>query len=1310
MTNLNIALSTMLQNQLLGQPGVWFDVVGFDNNGLLFAPTPIVSNGVVNASGLLNISIPTANSGKVYLIEWSGPSTSTDPIAAFLANGNGGYDQSKINVASAQTNNFRYDSVELTLSGPGAAAANDVANLTSVTGFGFPMQLSDANGSRGYNISGSTVFADIQAIKPSSTSLVFDFNGTGPLTGDRYGVSPASASQVANPPFSPADWTSYIASLTTTTLKVAGFYNGSPDANGIWHNQGFFNYHLTSDGTNFWLSPQDNSQIKGHIKFTAEQLANSIYATNANVEVYTNKTDATPYTIFNPNPSTVIYDGTTATAKMNTGANNQWGNVIKQLVSGLDAGYWGGTGKSPNPYVTTAVNLNNNWNFDPSYAFGQGGNSQPSFDPYAAIFFKNSNSYGSGYSDQLMALYKSGGPLLSLSNSAGNDDVASLNLTVYADGDTPQGYTQPNIYNYIAPPVTAGYAAPAGSPGLNLTLNFNAPAGTAGQTTWTLDQTKAQVTVNVLTGFTSGAPTWTPITLAATKDTASSLWWNWQVTASGTGGYTATPLSGSQQPEGAMVLTGLPFNTALGNGISWYQIGVSSLDGSSSKTFNLYTTTQADPNSVPNPTLATSTGSSISGTSLTIGTTLSGAFAPGMFITGAGIPAGTMITAPASGGIYPLNQTATVSGVAINGVAPGPVSTSTGSTISNGVLTVAGTVTGNYFDVGVAIQGANIPAGTIITALGTGTGGAGTYTINNTGLSITTAQPITAASTVSYVTASGYGFVPTLAGQQIDGGALVTAAPPPAPYVTDAAISIAFQNGSFTTIDPSLMKMGLSNVEQGIYPMQGTPFSPIAGTVDGTGKFTMFPTPPSQFSPTNMVESASTASVAFGWVGLAPIAVTPPQVPNVPTTPPGQQPGPITGAPVNPNYQNGVLQNTGWDSGYTNKISGLGYAVVIVERGGAAVTGAVAQADIDGQWQTPNITLAPGTYSVTMQEFPEKHGGFRNYGPVGIESSPLTLTVTAPSQAIAAAGVQGDAIGFGPNISAGNAGSWIRLDPLDPASHLAAGATLLLYGTDAAGLLVSRADGHAGADVTLQQAALARIGSAQGDSGVSLMKSGQSVYLPANAELHFAVVGNDGTIDLSPDVSTATNADGSVVVTVDGWALAASSNLTSPDAANLASSQRSSDLPIVFLAQGATVDVHVAGASGNVNTLGFVQVDVDAKGAISVGGVAYGATDAFYSAVQSNLDAGFSLAAGGGTFDQTRSWTVDGASGFYAPVMRSQNGETFVLGSANADGREHIRILGENVFGIEDLTADRGSDFDYNDMIVGISIASDFMG
>lgn len=590
--NLNIKFSeTLLKHdtatgKIIGGfaiPGIWVSIVYFETSSPTFVDQ--VKDGVASQTST-TLDISNYNAGKVYIIVLSGAAGQTsNPIKKAVT------EQSDISIQKAQHHGYRFDSIELTVTG----SINDVANLTSVVGFGLPMKLSNRNGSVGYKVSGTDIFSYIQYIHEKSKSLVFDF-AEGPLEGfKRYAVAPASAMQLLSPPFptgtvppfAPSDWRDYVAQFQSTSgpkLELGGFFNGAPDANGVWHNQGFYNYEMSYDGTNFWLSPKTNSQIKGHIKISPEQICNSIYATDANVEIYTSKTDKLPYAIFNPSGS--------PSSEMNVGANNQWGDVLKELFTGFTAGFWGGTGTPLNSYVTEDVELNQNWNWDPTWAFNSNGNPQTQFDKYSQVFFDSSNSYGSGYSDNLMALYQTGGPLLSLAGENGGN-VADLDLMVYADSDTPEGYTTPNIDNYIAPP-KAGYSAPpAGSGGaINMTLNFCSAAAVAGATTWVLDDSDASITLEVLTGYTKvgkvETPNWTPIKI--TSDIAgasSSLWWDWTVQYdAGNQTYSAAPAPSSQQSSGSMVLTGVP---VLSEGVNWYRLTVA--NATVSKTFNLYLTT-----------------------------------------------------------------------------------------------------------------------------------------------------------------------------------------------------------------------------------------------------------------------------------------------------------------------------------------------------------------------------------------------------------------------------------------------------------------------------------------------------------------------------------------------------------------------------------------------------------------------------------------------------------------------------------------------------------------------------------------------
>jgi hypothetical protein len=118
---------------------------------------------------------------------------------------------------------------------------------------------------------------------------------------------------------------------------------------------------------------------------------------------------------------------------------------------------------------------------------------------------------------------------------------------------------------------------------------------------------------------------------------------------------------------------------------------------------------------------ATSVTASIADNVMTVTAVGSGALKVGGQLSGTGVATGTQIVAQLTG---TAGSTGTYQ-VSI----PEQTVTSTTVTQTYGLLTVGGTVAGTYA-VGDLLTGAS--AGTYITALGTGTGGAGTYIVNNT--------------------------------------------------------------------------------------------------------------------------------------------------------------------------------------------------------------------------------------------------------------------------------------------------------------------------------------------------------------------------------------------------------------------------------------------------------------------------------------------------------------------------------------------------------------------------------------------------
>ena len=160
-------------------------------------------------------------------------------------------------------------------------------------------------------------------------------------------------------------------------------------------------------------------------------------------------------------------------------------------------------------------------------------------------------------------------------------------------------------------------------------------------------------------------------------------------------------------------------NTSTGRvGITDNGINVYIVDGS-----NRYTWFISSPSS------AVFTGS-ISGTTLTVTAITNGTIAAGQSLFGVGVTAETVITALGSGsggvGTYTINLSQTVTSRQMNSTA---VAAKVTGSITATTLTVTAVTSGTLY-VGQTIQGTGVTALTIITALGTGSGGAGTYTVS----------------------------------------------------------------------------------------------------------------------------------------------------------------------------------------------------------------------------------------------------------------------------------------------------------------------------------------------------------------------------------------------------------------------------------------------------------------------------------------------------------------------------------------------------------------------------------------------------
>ena len=223
-------------------------------------------------------------------------------------------------------------------------------------------------------------------------------------------------------------------------------------------------------------------------------------------------------------------------------------------------------------------------------------------DPYAYQIFLASNSYGSNYSDNLLSAYdaEGGGPLISVSEPDGGN-VGSIDMTLFGDSDTPSGYIDPVLYNYIDPGADGFDAVPAAASsthGANVVLSLS-------NATTAFDQANATLTIEIKTG--SGDSDFQSVTL--TPDSGSDIWQNWSISSDG-GSFTAT--GSGDQPDGS-VLINLP--TDVGS-THWYKITFATSTGGevgtasaiTSKTFNFYAKTGSNGQFL-NPTASGQEGS-----------------------------------------------------------------------------------------------------------------------------------------------------------------------------------------------------------------------------------------------------------------------------------------------------------------------------------------------------------------------------------------------------------------------------------------------------------------------------------------------------------------------------------------------------------------------------------------------------------------------------------------------------------------------------------------------------------------------------
>jgi hypothetical protein len=163
---------------------------------------------------------------------------------------------------------------------------------------------------------------------------------------------------------------------------------------------------------------------------------------------------------------------------------------------------------------------------------------------------------------------------------------------------------------------------------------------------------------------------------------------------------------------------------------------------------------------ISNPSAAIFTGS-ISTTTLTVDSVLSGIIGVGQAIFADGMAKNTVITALGTGtggvGTYTVSNSQTVATTTINSTSPPAVFT--GGILGNTLTVFA--ISSGTLQIGQTIEGAGVTDGTIITDFVTGSGGVGTYTISASQTAPSGAAVFTGqiAGTVLSVTATTSGTI-----------------------------------------------------------------------------------------------------------------------------------------------------------------------------------------------------------------------------------------------------------------------------------------------------------------------------------------------------------------------------------------------------------------------------------------------------------------------------------------------------------------------------------------------------------------------
>ena len=490
--------------------------------------TPIVLAGVPQGTTAHPATMTLPDSiGNGRIVVYSQDQVGTLPALQTVI---GTQDSGKVAIPSpAQQYNYRYDAIETALNGP-TKGTSDVLDLTNIVQFGSPISVSitykdGTTQTRGYNVSGNELVSQMTALLPKTWSetqqqeILQQWQSGSALNQPRETMM-LSSNLSPNPLNIPADWDTYIEGFSkgAPNAHIASVFNGG--TNGASSSLSYFtlkvdDHNLVLSPKVFevygWIGPASGGRVGFwhkvamtpntiKIPLTSKNDQADTTALNAKITEYNaSQHPSKPvYTLAKGNSegvggsaldavitaqigSLVVFNSrdqparnTTANPNASTTftPNNAYGDVTKYLVSGFDAGYWGGTAKSilaaNDPTLSSStVDLNQSWNWIGQYAYQAALKNTPAdfgysnsiekaagspksalfFDKIAAVWFANTNTYGYSYTDFLSSRGGGANPTIPLFDKTLKDNVQDVSVTIFDMNSSPGGYTaSPALY------------------------------------------------------------------------------------------------------------------------------------------------------------------------------------------------------------------------------------------------------------------------------------------------------------------------------------------------------------------------------------------------------------------------------------------------------------------------------------------------------------------------------------------------------------------------------------------------------------------------------------------------------------------------------------------------------------------------------------------------------------------------------------------------------------------------------------------------------------------------------------------------